>query len=84
MADDLSKKILIDIEVGTDGQEQISQYKAAFDSLRNTIGGLTDPLGNMSNNISSLPNFISASSTAWRLLMPRVFICACTQRYISR
>jgi len=62
MADDLSKKILIDIEVGTDGQEQISQYKAAFDSLRNTISGLTDPLGNMSNNISSLQKDIAKLS----------------------
>jgi hypothetical protein len=30
MADDLNKKITIDIEVTTEGQQQIAQYKAAF------------------------------------------------------
>jgi len=54
MADDFNKKILIDIEVGTDGQAQINQYKAAFDSLRNSINGLSNPLAGLSGNIGSL------------------------------
>jgi len=59
MADDFNKKILIDIEVGTDGQAQINQYKAAFDSLRNSINGLSNPLAGLSTNISSLGKEIS-------------------------
>jgi len=40
MADNINKKINIDIEINTDGQQQVQQYKAAFDSLRNTISNL--------------------------------------------
>jgi hypothetical protein len=35
MADDINKKITIDVEVNTDGQQQINQYKAAFDTYAN-------------------------------------------------
>jgi hypothetical protein len=31
MADEINKKITIDVEVNTDGKQQIQQYKAAFD-----------------------------------------------------
>jgi len=40
MADDINKKISIDVEVNTDGQQQIRQYKAAFDDLRNSINSI--------------------------------------------
>ncbi|HZY36405.1 MAG TPA: hypothetical protein VFE53_07145 [Mucilaginibacter sp.] len=59
MADDFNKKILIDIEVGSDGQEQINQYKAAFDSLRNSINGLSSPLTAISGSVASLDKDIS-------------------------
>jgi len=59
MADDFNKTISIDVAIGTDGQEQINQYKAAFDSLRNSINGLSNPLAGMSDNITSLEKNIA-------------------------
>jgi len=59
MADDISKKITIDVEVNTDGQQQINQYKAAFDSLRNSVSGLSNPLQGISSSMSSLNKDIS-------------------------
>ena len=59
MADDISKKITIDVEVNTDGQQQINQYKAAFDNLRSSISGLSNPLQGISSSISSLDKDIS-------------------------
>ncbi|BAU52976.1 hypothetical protein [Mucilaginibacter gotjawali] len=59
MADDISKKITIDVEVNTDGQQQINQYKAAFDSLRSSVNGLSNPLQGISSSISSLDKDIS-------------------------
>ena len=46
MADDINKKISIDIEINTDGQQQIDQYKASFDNLRNTINNIIRVLVN--------------------------------------
>ncbi|HVS93979.1 MAG TPA: hypothetical protein VHE59_18215 [Mucilaginibacter sp.] len=54
MADDINKKISIDVQVNSDGQQQIDQYKASFDSLRSAISGLGKPLTDLSKNISSL------------------------------
>lgn len=59
MADDINKKISIDIEINTDGQQQINQYKTVFDGLRNTIDNLGKPLNDLSNNINSLDNSLS-------------------------
>lgn len=53
MADDLNKKISIDVQVNTDGQQQVDQYKASFDSLRTSINSLSKPLSDLSRNISS-------------------------------
>ena len=65
MADDLNKKIIIDIEVSTDGQEQVQQYKAAFDNFRTSINSIRDPLNTISNNIQSLnKNMIELNKTA--------------------
>jgi len=57
MADE-NKKINIDIEINTDGQQQVQQYKAAFDSLRSTINNLNNPLNGVSK-ISSLNKSIT-------------------------
>lgn len=51
MADDINKKISIDVQINSDGQQQATQYKAAFDDLRNSIGKLGKPLADLSNNI---------------------------------
>ena len=51
MADDINKKISIDIEINTDGQQQIDQYKASFDNLRNTINNIKNPLNGISGDI---------------------------------
>jgi len=59
MESDINKKITIDVEVNTDGQQQIAQYKAAFDNLRTSINNLSNPLGGLSNNISSLDKNLS-------------------------
>jgi hypothetical protein len=59
MESDINKKITIDVEVNTDGQQQIAQYKAAFDNLRTSVNNLSNPLGGLSNNISSLDKSLS-------------------------
>ncbi len=64
MSDDISKKITIDVEVNTDGQQQINQYKTAFDSFRNSISSLSNPLAGLSNSISTLDKDISKLTTS--------------------
>ena len=54
MADDVNKKITIDVEVTTDGQQQINQYTTAFNNLRSTISNLGKPLSDISTSIQSL------------------------------
>jgi hypothetical protein len=54
MADDISKKISIDVRVNTDAQQQIDQYKASFDNLRASINNLGKPISELSKSISSL------------------------------
>lgn len=39
-----NKNISIDIEINASGQQQINQYKAAFDSLRTSISNLSQPI----------------------------------------
>jgi hypothetical protein len=62
MADDINKKISIDVEVNTDGQQQIDQYKASFDNLRGSISNLGKPITDLSNNVGSLSNNLSKLS----------------------
>ena len=64
MADDISKKISIDVQLNTDGQQQIDQYKAAFESLRSTIGSLGKPLTDLSKNLNSLNNDLTQLASA--------------------
>ncbi|MGZ3755509.1 MAG: hypothetical protein ACXVAY_00830 [Mucilaginibacter sp.] len=59
MADDINKKISIDVEISTDGQQQIDQYQFAFDGLRKSIGNLGKPISDLSKNITSLDNDLS-------------------------
>jgi hypothetical protein len=60
MADDINKKISIDIEINTDGQQQINQYKAAFDSLRNSINSTKNPLSNIAGDLKTLNKNVAA------------------------
>jgi archaellum component FlaC len=59
MADDLNKKINIDVEVNTDGQQQITQYKEAFDNFRNSINSIKNPLNSISDDFKTLNKNVS-------------------------
>ena len=50
MADDINKKISIDVEINTDGQQQIQQYKTTFDNLRDSINNLANPIKDLSGS----------------------------------
>jgi hypothetical protein len=63
MTDDLNKKITIDVEVNTDGQQQVDLYKASFDNLRSTITNLGKPIDDLSKSISSLDKDLSGFSS---------------------
>src|ERR1700748_2657929 len=54
MADDINKKIIIDVEINTDGQQQINQYKVALDNFRNSINSIKSPLTSISDNFKTL------------------------------
>jgi chromosome segregation ATPase len=54
MAEDINKKIAIDVEVNTDGQQQIAQYKTALDNLRISVANLSNPFSGLSGSISNL------------------------------
>ena len=54
MAEEINKKIAIDVQINNEGQKQVDQYKASFDSLRTTIGNLGKPLTDLSKNIQAL------------------------------
>jgi len=64
MANDISKKISIDVQVNTDGQQQVEQYKASFDSLRTAINNLGKPVANLSKTLGSLNNDLSQLASA--------------------
>ena len=64
MADDINKTISIDVQINNDGQQQVNQYKAAFDSLRGSISNLSTPLNNLSNGIVSLDKATSKMADA--------------------
>jgi nitrogen-specific signal transduction histidine kinase len=51
MPDDINKKISINVQVNTDGQQQITQYKAVFDDLRNSINSIKNPLSGISGDL---------------------------------
>jgi hypothetical protein len=57
MADD--NKISIDVNISGDGQKQIDTYVKSFDSLRNSINGLSQPFNSFSNNLNTLDKNLS-------------------------
>ncbi|HVW14927.1 MAG TPA: hypothetical protein VHB54_13920 [Mucilaginibacter sp.] len=59
MADDINKKISIDVQVSSDGQQQVDNYKKAFDDLRDSVGNLGKPIADLSNNIRSFDKDIN-------------------------
>src|ERR1700742_3206897 len=54
MADDINKKITIDVNVNTDGLQQLNQYQTAVSNLVNSVKDLGKPITDASNNIKSL------------------------------
>jgi chromosome segregation ATPase len=54
MIDDINKKIIVDVEINADGQQQITQYKSAFDNFKNAINNLKSPLSNISTDFKTL------------------------------
>ncbi|MGN6398727.1 MAG: hypothetical protein ACTHMI_24380 [Mucilaginibacter sp.] len=62
MESDINKKITIDVEVNTDGQQQIALYKAAIDNLRTSVNNLSNPLTGLSNHISILDKNLSKAN----------------------
>jgi hypothetical protein len=63
MAEDITRKISIDVEVNSSIQQQTDDYKAAFESLRASILGLSKPLTDLSNSIGVLNTDITKAAT---------------------
>jgi uncharacterized protein YoxC len=57
MAD--NNKISIDVTVNSDAEKQIDNYVKSFDSLRNSINGLSQPFNSFSNSLNSLDKSLS-------------------------
>jgi len=49
-----NNKISIDIEINTSGQQQLNQYKAAFEGLKTSINNLSNPINSLNREISKL------------------------------
>lgn len=52
-------KISVEVNISSDGQNQINQYIKAFDSLRNSVVGLSQPFNSLSNGLNSLDKNLS-------------------------
>lgn len=59
MADEINKKISIEVDIVKNGQQQLNQYKAAFDSLRSSVNNISSPLASLDKNISKLNDSIA-------------------------
>jgi hypothetical protein len=64
MSNDISKRITVDVEVTSGGQQQINQYKAALDNLKSSISALSKPVTDFSKNIGSLNKDIALLDAA--------------------
>jgi hypothetical protein len=53
MADN-NNKISIDIEINANGQQQINQYKTAFEGLRASINNLSAPISKLDGDVVKL------------------------------
>src|SRR4051812_358741 len=56
MAD--NNNISIDIEINASGQQQLDQYKKAFDGLRTSINNLSNPITKLDSDLSKLTGSI--------------------------
>jgi len=54
MANDVNKKITIDVSVNTDGLQQLNQYETIANNLLNSFKALGKPLADASNSVDSL------------------------------
>ena len=59
MADDISKKITIDVEVNTDGLQQINQYQTAINNLTTAVKALGKPLTDATTTINNTLAIVS-------------------------
>nr|WP_294947859.1 hypothetical protein [uncultured Mucilaginibacter sp.] len=57
MAD--NNKISIDVTVNSDAQHGVEKYVQSFNSLRNSINGLSQPFNSFSNNLNNLDKNLS-------------------------
>jgi len=53
-----NKIISIDIEINASGQQQINQYKAAFEGLKKSINNLSNPVSQLNGDIAKLTGSI--------------------------
>ncbi|GAB2983993.1 hypothetical protein GCM10027049_21890 [Mucilaginibacter puniceus] len=60
MAD--NNKISIDIEINASGQQQLNQYKNAFDGLRTSINNLSNPISKLDGDIVKLTESLKKTS----------------------
>lgn len=51
----MQDKISVEIEINASGQQQIAQYKKAFDGLRTSINNLCNPINKLNGEISNYP-----------------------------
>jgi hypothetical protein len=56
-------KISIEVEINASGQQQINQYKAAFDSLRGSINNLSTPISKLDGDVKKLNDSLSETKT---------------------
>jgi uncharacterized protein YoxC len=62
MADN-NKNILIDIEINASGQQQLHQYKAAFEGLKTSVNNLSNPIDKLNGEISKLSGSVGQLNT---------------------
>ena len=49
-----NENISINVEINADGQQQLNQYKNAFDGLRTSISNLSNPIAKLDDDVSKL------------------------------
>ncbi len=73
MADDINKKISIDIQVNTDAQKQVDQYKTSFDNLRTAISSIGKPLAEMSKEMDAAKEGMAKSAVPDESIFKKIF-----------
>jgi hypothetical protein len=64
MADDINKKITIDVSVNTDGLQQLNQYEAIANNLLNSFKALSKPLADTSANIQAINDGVTKAAAS--------------------